>query len=90
MASSYLRTPTLTADVIGFSNPRTQEEEEKTNNIWMKGHAGNNIYLYHHRLIRTLHDTRHRSHKLYGNMEPARHRPADQGLGRSMALHPTR
>ena len=38
MLRSHART-----DVLGFSNPRTQEEEEKTNNIWMKGHAGNDL-----------------------------------------------
>ena len=30
-------------DVFDFSNPRTEEEEEKTNNIWMKGHAGEDL-----------------------------------------------
>lgn len=30
-----------------FSNPRTQEEDEKTNNVWMKGHAGNSPPIPH-------------------------------------------
>lgn len=32
-------------DLLRFSNPRTQEEEEKTNNVWMKGHAGDDLPL---------------------------------------------
>ena len=28
-------------NACGCSNPRTQDEEEKTDNVWMKGHAGN-------------------------------------------------
>jgi hypothetical protein len=36
-----MRATILRIDALRLSNPRTQEEEEKTGNIWMKGHAGN-------------------------------------------------
>jgi hypothetical protein len=80
-----MRATILRIDTLRFSNPRTQEEEEKTGNIWMKGHAGND-WSSRTPLIRTSHDACCRPHKFHGNMESTRHSFANQGLGWSMAL----
>ena len=71
-------------NACGCSNPRTQDEEEKTDNVWMKGHAGNYPPIPH--LTRASLDTRHRPHEFHGDMESTCHGFANQRLGWSMAL----
>ena len=67
-----------------FSNPRSQEEEDKTENVWMKGHAGK--YCSLRCLVRNSHNTYCRSHELHGNLESTCNCIANQRLGWTMAV----